>query len=177
MYPWNIAQRYLVVTMQRSSDVVLINDALVFSIAAAGPGSAVYKVELCQIVGRADKWLAMGFEPKNGWAPWCFSREEHGELMAELEGHAYRLDPASCFVWDAALTDVIHADVPEPQRLNMLVERIVARHGVTRTAIAERLNLRRQTLQEYCDGKTTGTMGATLTLALEALLARPTEWW
>lgn len=157
--------------MQLLKNVALMGDSLTFTLIASG---LVWKVELCEVAAQGDYNLAIYFDPLRGWTPAPMARLEDSAVMIELEEHAKQLAPDAFGLWCHLLDRAPGADVPESVRIKAAVERVIAKHGVTQSALAQRLNIQQRSLREYCEGTTNGTLGPALLLALEALAGRST---
>ncbi|MBD8671605.1 hypothetical protein [Pseudomonas lurida] len=158
--------------MQLLKNVALLGDSLAYTHISSG---LVWKVELCEVAAQGDYNLALYFDPLQGWTPARITRLEDSAVMIELEHYAQQLAPDAFALWCHMLDLAPGAEkVPESVRIKSAVDRVIAKHGVSQSAIAHRLNIQQRSLREYCEGTTKGTMGPALLLALDALASRST---
>lgn len=132
--------------------------------------TAVYKVEISTIAAGGDYHYVECFA-NGAWEVCELLRSEHEFMMGWVEFNASRLAPTEYQWWKNRLATVPSGS--QAERLTFLVEQILRKFDITREALVKRLGMTRNTLYDYCKGRGKGS-GATLELALEALLARPT---
>jgi len=131
--------------------------------------TVLYKVEISRIAASSDK-LELERFADGAWSTVEIYYEDEPALLRWVEEEAKRLAPEEHEWWVQRL-----AFSPRPnqaRRISRLVNQIMSKFHTTQAAVADRVGVTRQTLNNYCVGRGKGS-GATLELALEALLARP----
>lgn len=157
--------------MKRLKNVTLLGDSLAFCVIEHG---LLFKVDLCEVAALGDYNFSKYFDPLRGWTLAPMERREDEPVMVELEEFARQLAPESFSTWSELLEREPVDAGDGVNRLAFLVDRVIAKHGISNRALATKLNIQPRSLREYYDGTAKGTMGPALMLALEALANRPT---
>lgn len=156
--------------MRTITNPTIVGTAIVFGVMGR---TALYKVDLSEVALVGDFRLASCYEPSAGaWRACELTRDDDAALIEDVWSAACELAPEVIYAWEQAYTAHFGSQQADT-RIGHLVDTIMLRFDRPRRAIASRLGIQDRVLRQYCEGKSTGSMGPALELALTALASRP----